>query len=190
MNKIAIPSSLGLKKGLRRFTVPLFCSYKYTKSMFQWQILINFIFSVSLKFQACYITSQWGEFSVKNALLRLHIHAVFHQKICVFIILFFWWSIKFPQQNINQSETEISDKKLSVELYAIYSRTLACGCNFDYSHQNCMACYSHVTYEFQSESKLCICLNVREILAWNRCQIWRLSDSNEIRTHLTSLENI
>ena len=30
---------------------------------------------------------------------------------------FFWWSIKFPQQNIDQSETGISDKKLSVELY-------------------------------------------------------------------------
>ena len=30
----------------------------------------------------------------------------------------FWWSIKFPQQNINQSETEIGDKKLSVQLYA------------------------------------------------------------------------
>ena len=31
---------------------------------------------------------------------------------------FFWWSIKFPQQNINQSETGTDDKKLSVELYA------------------------------------------------------------------------
>ena len=31
--------------------------------------------------------------------------------------ILFWISIKFPQQNINQSETEIGDKKLSVELY-------------------------------------------------------------------------
>ena len=30
---------------------------------------------------------------------------------------FFWWSIKFPPQNINQSETWTDDKKLSVELY-------------------------------------------------------------------------
>ena len=29
----------------------------------------------------------------------------------------FWWSIKFPQQNINQSETGIGDKELPVELY-------------------------------------------------------------------------
>ena len=30
---------------------------------------------------------------------------------------FFWWSIKSPQQNINQLETGTCDKKLSVELY-------------------------------------------------------------------------
>ena len=30
---------------------------------------------------------------------------------------FFWYSIKFPQQNINQSETGIGDKKLSLELH-------------------------------------------------------------------------
>ena len=28
-----------------------------------------------------------------------------------------------------------------------------------------------------------VCLNVRELLAWSRCYIWNLSDSNEIRTH-------
>ena len=32
-------------------------------------------------------------------------------------LLLFWWSIEFPQQNINQSETGIGDKKLSEELY-------------------------------------------------------------------------
>ena len=44
---------------------------------------------------------------------------VFHQKICVFVffIYFFGWSIKFPQQNINQSEIGTGDKKLSEELY-------------------------------------------------------------------------
>ena len=29
----------------------------------------------------------------------------------------FWWSIEFPQKNIDQSKTGIGDKKLSVELY-------------------------------------------------------------------------
>ena len=37
----------------------------------------------------------------------------------------FWWSIKFPQQNINQSVTETGDKKLSLELYARIYYSLA-----------------------------------------------------------------
>ena len=31
---------------------------------------------------------------------------------------FFWWSIKFPQQHINQSETWTGGVQMSVELYA------------------------------------------------------------------------
>ena len=41
----------------------------------------------------------------------------------------------------------------------------------------------HVTYVFQSESTLYSCLNVKELLAWNRRNILALSDSNVIRTH-------
>ena len=39
---------------------------------------------------------------------------------------------------------------------------------------------------FQSESALYSFLNVKEFLAWNRCNIWSLSDSNSIwtRNHL------
>ena len=44
-------------------------------------------------------------------------------------------------------------------------------------------CYYHVTYAFQSKSTLYGCLNVKEFLAQNRRDIWRLSDSNVIRTH-------
>ena len=33
-------------------------------------------------------------------------------------------------------------------------------------------------YTFQSESTLCSCLNVKELLAWSRCKIWSLSDCN------------
>ena len=40
-----------------------------------------------------------------------------------------------------------------------------------------------VTYAFQSESTLYICLNVKELLASNRGDIWRLSDCNSTRTH-------
>ena len=44
-------------------------------------------------------------------------------------------------------------------------------------------CYYHVTYVFQSESSLYSCLNVKELLARNRRDIWSLSNSNGIRTH-------
>ena len=37
---------------------------------------------------------------------------------------FFWWSIKLSQQNFSQSETEVGDKKLSVELYDTYLRDI------------------------------------------------------------------
>ena len=42
--------------------------------------------------------------------------------------------------------------------------------------------YYDVTYAFQSESTLYICLSFKELLAWNRCDIWSLIDSNRIQT--------
>ena len=44
-------------------------------------------------------------------------------------------------------------------------------------------CFCHVTYAFQGESTLYICLNVKELLARNRRDIWSLSDCNGTRTH-------
>ena len=44
-------------------------------------------------------------------------------------------------------------------------------------------CTYHVTYAFQSESTFYSCLNVKELLAWSRCEIWSLSDCNWTRTH-------
>ena len=44
-------------------------------------------------------------------------------------------------------------------------------------------CYYNVTYTFQSESRIYSYLNVKELLARNRRDIWSLSDNNEIRTH-------
>ena len=35
---------------------------------------------------------------------------------------------------------------------------------------------------FQSESTLYSCLNVKELLAWSRCEIWNLSNCNCTRT--------
>ena len=43
------------------------------RSVFRWQFLITFIFSVSLQLRVYYIKDQWGEFTVKNATLYSHI---------------------------------------------------------------------------------------------------------------------
>ena len=85
-------------------------------SVLLWQFLITYIFSVSLTFWACYITGQWGEFRVTIHILFLAFFYCFHQKNCVLIKFFFWWSIKILQQNINHLENGTGNKKLSVEL--------------------------------------------------------------------------
>ena len=46
-----------------------------------------------------------------------------------------------------------------------------------------IVCFYHVPYEFESESTLYSCLNVKELLARSRRHIWRLSDCNGTRTH-------
>ena len=50
-------------------------------------------------------------------------------------------------------------------------------------------CVCHITYAFQSESTLYSCLNVKELLARSRREIWSLSDCNWTRTqnHLVFL---
>ena len=58
-----------------------------------------------------------------------------------------------------------------------------CDCNRTRSHNHLTVCSYHVTYTFQSESTLYICLNVKELLAQNRCDIRSLSDCIETRTH-------
>ena len=44
-------------------------------------------------------------------------------------------------------------------------------------------CFYHITYAFQSESTLYICLNVKGLLARNMRDIWSLSDCSGTRTH-------
>ena len=71
----------------------------------------------------CYMTGQWSEFTIKNAILYLCILSwrflLFSFKKFVFLSLpfIFLWSIEFSQQNINQSETKIGDKEFPLELY-------------------------------------------------------------------------
>ena len=44
-------------------------------------------------------------------------------------------------------------------------------------------CTYHVTCAFQHESALYSCLNVKELLAWNRRKIWSWNDCNYTRTY-------
>ena len=75
------------------------------KSVFHRKFLIIYIVSVSLRFGACYITSQWGDFRIKHAPLCFHIlFGIFLLFFDIeFVLLSF--SFLFSQQSINQSET-------------------------------------------------------------------------------------
>ena len=67
-------------------------------------------FSVSLKFWVFYIISQWGEFTVKNAILYLYTFLFFvilHQKISVFIIF-----ISFSDEVLNFCNRILTNQKL------------------------------------------------------------------------------
>ena len=44
-------------------------------------------------------------------------------------------------------------------------------------------CFYHFKNKFQSESRLHSCLNTKELLASNRCNIWSLSDSSRTLIH-------
>ena len=44
-------------------------------------------------------------------------------------------------------------------------------------------CSYHVTYAFQSEPTFYSCLNVKELLAQNRCEMWSVSGCSWTRTH-------
>ena len=52
-----------------------------------------------------------------------------------------------------------------------------------YDNKDLTVCFYHITYRFQSESTLYSCLNVKELFAQNRREIWILSDCNGTRTY-------
>ena len=71
-----------------------FCFESLFKSVFHWELVTTYIFSVSLNFRVCYITGQWGEFRVINSTLCWNkvfwIFFCFSSKKCVLIILIFF----------------------------------------------------------------------------------------------------
>ena len=80
-------------------------------------------------------------------------------------------SNKLSSNKLYQSQT-FSTKVLVAKVFIIFLK-------FD----PVLLCVRHVTYAFQSEPTLYSCLNVKELLAWSRCEIWRLSDCNWTWTH-------
>ena len=64
---------------------------------------------------------------------------------------------------------------------AIFKKVRPC---MHYEQKGYIVCYYQVTYAFQRESTLYSCLNVNELLARNRRDIWSLSDSNGNHNHL------
>ena len=70
----------------------------------------------------------------------------------------------------------VSNYRRPVSLLFVFSKIFDKVCVI-----GCM--FLHVTYAFQSESILYSCLNVKELLAQSRRQIWSLSDCNWTRTH-------
>ena len=90
--------------------------------MFHWQFLISYIFSLSLKFQTCYITGQWGEFTVKIRMLLytdiyiLSWHFYLFSIIYNFIIFisFFDEVSNFRNRILTTKKLETGDKKLWV----------------------------------------------------------------------------
>ena len=92
------------------------------KSVFVWQNDSTINFSVLLKVWSMF-TSQQSEFAIKMLLFAfIYFFVIF---LLFFIIKFVFllflflllWSIKFPLQNIDESETRIDGPKLSTELY-------------------------------------------------------------------------
>ena len=94
--------------------------------MFHWQFHITYFFSVPLKFWACYIAVQWGDFKVKNVTLCLHIlswHSflVFSPKNCFCNFHFF-----FGDEASHFQNTVLTNQKIE---WVIRNFHCKCMCN-------------------------------------------------------------
>ena len=92
--------------------------------------------------------------------------------------LHFWYQEVFKKCCGKQNLEEIEEHTLrqSINLRATHLQ------NVFFTNNNDTVSSYHVTYAFQSESTLYICLNVKELLAQSRHEIWNLSDCNWTRT--------
>ena len=88
----------------------------------------------------------------------------------------FFFYRRFLSRTLDDSQ---DSKKREGAIFYSYSTTSIHSWTF--RHLN--LCYCHVTYAFQSQTTLYSCLNVKELLAWNKRDMWSFSDCNGIRTH-------
>ena len=99
----------------------------FAGSVFHWQFLITYkIFRNSKVWSILYHGSVGWVKSTECYMFTYTFWAffiIFHKRFCFFLSFsfLFWWSIKYPQQNINQRETGIDDQRLSLEPYASVS---------------------------------------------------------------------
>ena len=83
------------------------------RSVFHWNFLITYIFSVSLKFQACYITVQCSEFTKECYLTFTFTFWVFFccfssKNLCFYHFYFFFWcNIEFPYKILTNQKPEL-----------------------------------------------------------------------------------
>ena len=96
------------------------------------------------------------------------------------------WKYKLPWQ-VGVSETRWclnNDWKVELEPSYVQLSPLA--------ESSLLVCSCYVTYAFQSESTLYVCLNVKELLARNRRIIWSLSGCNwtQTRNHLVRKQTL
>ena len=94
--------------------------------MFQWQFLITYASPSVLHHESiewvhskkCFFMFTETFFAFLLLLLLLLFLLFFIKNLCFYHFHFFFrWNIKFRKQKINQSETEIGNEKLSMELY-------------------------------------------------------------------------
>ena len=71
--------------------------YNCQQSVFHWQYLISDIFSISLKFRACYITDHWANSQIKNATVFYILVYFFGTFLLFFIICFYHFHFFFNE---------------------------------------------------------------------------------------------
>ena len=93
------------------------------------------------------------------------------------LFVYFFWNKKCIFSHTFDLCGRVGDKKKSPDRF-LETRQL-----FLASVLGKTVCSCHVKYAFQGESTIYSCLNVKELLAQNRREVWSLVDCNGTRTH-------